>query len=235
MAIKWGSTYVTAVKWGSTNCTTVYWGSTKVFPDSIAYDGSTFAYPMASGFDVTYYPTSYPNTTLTTISATGLEYACYRLSATSNMYGYYDSFNFVFTSKDKINLSMYNYLELDCGETIYWKPRSGSSAGVYANRGIHNYGGMGYSEDNSSWKIRSSYDTTVKTNWPDIDNGASYNTMYWGRWVYKIDLSNFTNANKTYYIKFVFYCEGGTRAGNSYAGWAGDNVVRVKIYNIKFT
>ena len=50
MAIKWGSTYVTAVKWGSTNCTTVYWGSTKVFPNSNAYNGSTFAYPMASGF-----------------------------------------------------------------------------------------------------------------------------------------------------------------------------------------
>ena len=50
MAIKWGSTYVTAVKWGNTNCTTVYWGSTKVFPDSIAYNGSTFADPIASGF-----------------------------------------------------------------------------------------------------------------------------------------------------------------------------------------
>ena len=33
MAIKWGSSAVTAVKWGSTNITKVYWGSTQVFPD----------------------------------------------------------------------------------------------------------------------------------------------------------------------------------------------------------
>ena len=34
MAIKWGSSAVTAVKWGSTNITKVYWGSTLVFPES---------------------------------------------------------------------------------------------------------------------------------------------------------------------------------------------------------
>ena len=33
MAIKWGSSNVTAVKWGSTNITKVYWGNTQVFPD----------------------------------------------------------------------------------------------------------------------------------------------------------------------------------------------------------
>ena len=33
MAIKWGSSNVTAVKWGSTNITKVLWGSTQVFPD----------------------------------------------------------------------------------------------------------------------------------------------------------------------------------------------------------
>ncbi len=51
MAIKWGSTYVTAVKWGSTNCTQVKWGSTVVFPNSTGYNGSSFDYPIASGFD----------------------------------------------------------------------------------------------------------------------------------------------------------------------------------------
>lgn len=49
MAIKWGSTKVTAVKWGSTSCTCVKWGSTVVFPDG--YNGSSFTYPIASGFD----------------------------------------------------------------------------------------------------------------------------------------------------------------------------------------
>jgi len=34
MAIKYGSSAVTAVKWGSTNITKVYWGSTLVFPES---------------------------------------------------------------------------------------------------------------------------------------------------------------------------------------------------------
>ena len=35
MAIKWGSSNVTAVKWGSTNITKVLWGSTQVFPDLV--------------------------------------------------------------------------------------------------------------------------------------------------------------------------------------------------------
>ena len=50
MSIRWGSTLITAVKWGNTNCTAVYWGGTKVFPNSNAYNGSTFADPIASGF-----------------------------------------------------------------------------------------------------------------------------------------------------------------------------------------
>ena len=51
MAIKWGSTYVTAVKWGSTICTQVKWGSTVVFPNSTGYNGSSFDFPIASGFN----------------------------------------------------------------------------------------------------------------------------------------------------------------------------------------
>ncbi len=50
MAIKWGSTVVTAVKWGNTNCTQVKWGSTIVFPNSTGYNGSSFTDPIASGF-----------------------------------------------------------------------------------------------------------------------------------------------------------------------------------------
>ena len=34
MAIKWGSTVVTAVKWDSTVCSQVKWGNTVVFPDA---------------------------------------------------------------------------------------------------------------------------------------------------------------------------------------------------------
>ena len=51
MSIKWGSTYVTAVKWGSTNCTQVKWGSTVVFPNATGYNGSSFDFPIASGFN----------------------------------------------------------------------------------------------------------------------------------------------------------------------------------------
>ena len=47
MAIKWGSTLVTAVKWGSTVCTQVKWGNTVVFPDAsgaavYSYGGNVF-------------------------------------------------------------------------------------------------------------------------------------------------------------------------------------------------
>ena len=35
MAIKYGSSAVTAVKWGSTNISKVLWGSTQVFPDLV--------------------------------------------------------------------------------------------------------------------------------------------------------------------------------------------------------
>ena len=49
MAIKWGSTYVTAVKWGNTTCTAVYWGGTKVFPVG-GYDGSGASIPLNGNF-----------------------------------------------------------------------------------------------------------------------------------------------------------------------------------------
>ena len=49
MAIKWGSTYVTAVKWGNTTCTKVYWGGTLVFPNG-GWDGSGWSYPLTNGF-----------------------------------------------------------------------------------------------------------------------------------------------------------------------------------------
>ena len=49
MAIKWGSTWVTAIKWGNTVCTKVKWGNTLVFPDG-GYDGTTFAPPLNGGF-----------------------------------------------------------------------------------------------------------------------------------------------------------------------------------------
>ena len=51
MAIKWGSTWVTAVKWGNTVCTQVKWGSTVVFPTG-GYDGSSFSYPFNTGIKV---------------------------------------------------------------------------------------------------------------------------------------------------------------------------------------
>ena len=54
MAIKWGSTYVTAVKWGNTVCTQVKWGSTVVFPNG-GYSGNTFSPPFANGFYVVEY------------------------------------------------------------------------------------------------------------------------------------------------------------------------------------
>lgn len=49
MAIKWGSTAITAIKWGNTNCTKVYWGSTVVFPTG-GYDGNSYSYPLQNGF-----------------------------------------------------------------------------------------------------------------------------------------------------------------------------------------
>lgn len=61
MALKWGSTTVTAVKWGSTQCSIVYWGSTIVFPGGggvVAYNGSSFAAPLNQGLICYRYSTS---------------------------------------------------------------------------------------------------------------------------------------------------------------------------------
>lgn len=49
MAIKWGSTYVTAVKWGNTVCTQVKWGNTVVFPAG-GLDGGVLSPPFTNGF-----------------------------------------------------------------------------------------------------------------------------------------------------------------------------------------
>lgn len=55
MAVKWGNTKCTVIKWGNTTCTCVKWGSTVVFPDG--YNGSSFTYPIASGFNNGLYAT----------------------------------------------------------------------------------------------------------------------------------------------------------------------------------
>ena len=49
MAIKWGSTWVTAVKWGNTVCTQVKWGNTVVFPVG-GLDGGVLSPPFTNGF-----------------------------------------------------------------------------------------------------------------------------------------------------------------------------------------
>lgn len=54
MAIKWGSTWVTAVKWGNTVCTQVKWGNTVVFPTG-GYSGNIFSPPFVNGFYVVEY------------------------------------------------------------------------------------------------------------------------------------------------------------------------------------
>ena len=58
MAIKYGSSAVTAVKWGSTNISKVLWGSTQVFPDLVTlFNGgsasSTFTGMTGEIFDAT--------------------------------------------------------------------------------------------------------------------------------------------------------------------------------------
>ena len=98
MAIKWGSTYVTAVKWGNTTCTAVYWGGTKVFPVG-GYDGSSFSYPLIGGFDSnSYFPTASVAQTI-------------KKNSSLTMY--------LSDSKNKsINFSLFNTVTLTFTETI---------------------------------------------------------------------------------------------------------------------
>ena len=102
MSIKWGSTYVTVVKWGGTTCTQVKWGSTVVFPTATGYNGSSYDYPIASGFN------------------NGLVFNFNFKTQNANT-GYLGS-----TSNNTINFSLFSKV------TIVWnstKPTSGNACG----------------------------------------------------------------------------------------------------------
>ena len=104
MAIKWQSTYVTAVKWNTTNVTKVIWGPTNtvVFPDSTGYNGSSFSWPIASGFNNS-------------------------LSFNFNFRERYENTGFIdAVSNDNINFSLYKNIYISYTST---KPSAGNQQG----------------------------------------------------------------------------------------------------------
>lgn len=136
MAIKWGSTVVTAVKWGSTNCTKVYWGSTFVFPGgTITYNGSSFTSPL-SGFYTTY-PSTVNGSTKQNISSGVLKTAVYRtsssLSEISSRWSTNEG-NFNYT----VNLSSYTSIRIAYTVTGT-NNATGRVYGIY--RKLNTYGG----------------------------------------------------------------------------------------------
>ena len=158
MSIKWGSTYVTAVKWGSTTCTQVKWGSTVVFPNATGYNGTSFDFPIASGFNngVTFhlnFKESGVNTTyMATTSNNTINFAPYsRLYITSSYT----------TDGTGAWATLYS---VSCGGTQVWSTTgatadinisSVTSTGTLYIRVYFQYDGSGYPRINVDFKINS--------------------------------------------------------------------------------
>ena len=140
MAIKWGSTYVTVVKWGSTICTQVKWGSTVVFPDSTGYNGSSFSWPIASGFN----------------NSLSFNFNFKQLSENS---GYLDAI-----SNDNIDFSLYKNIYIPytstkpyLGNQFAWGTLDGSNGYVFAGgskiyqTSTHNFNCSNYNDTAKLW------------------------------------------------------------------------------------
>ena len=214
MAIKWGSTYVTAVKWGST----------KVFPDSMGFNGSSFDYPIASGFNVTT-DTTKSGSQLNTL---GTMHYGFQLSAGSNYSQYTDSTYVHFTSKNSINLTPYKYIDIDYSESVIFNSQYNNS-GTVRWHSSWNSGNLYYSSNSSSFS--SSIGNTSSTTITAYPSSWAAWTLYRPRYKYTWNISN---INGTYYIQLPFYAEGGTMGGGSKNSLSGANNVRVQIHSIKF-
>ena len=223
MAIKWGSTYVTAVKWGNTTCTAVKWGSTKVFPDSMGFNGSSFDYPIASGFNVTT-STTKSGSQLNTL---GTMHYGFQLAANSSYPTYADMTYIYFTSKNSINLTPYKYIDIDCSESTIYNSQYNNSGTVHWWSSFDT--NLYCSTNNSSFDdyIFSSSTTTITAH---PSSWAAW-TLYRPRAKYTYNVSSY---NSTYYIRLEFYAEGGTLGGGSRNSLSGENNVRVQIHSIKF-
>ena len=106
MAIKWGSTWVTAVKWGNTTCSKVYWGGTLVFPEggmSTSGTSVTFSPPIASGlwYNKPFYLASGTNVTSTA-----------QLTDSGSYYGKTGGWSYLWTTKDGVDFSSYTRVKV---------------------------------------------------------------------------------------------------------------------------
>ena len=127
MAIKWGSTWVTAVKWGNTVCTQVKWGSTKVFPEGgMSTSGTSviFSPPIASGlwYNKPFYLASGTNVTSTS-----------HLTDSNSYYGKQGGWSCLWTTKDGVNFSAYTRVKV-----VYtlsgWGAISSNSISIWGHR-----------------------------------------------------------------------------------------------------
>lgn len=214
MAIKWGGTWITAVKWGNTNLTQVKWGSTVVWPDSIGFNGSSYVYPIASGFNTTGGPSSGFN------KIGELHYGL-KMAASSNYQNYSDSYYIYFTSKDNINFSMYSYIDIDYSiSTVLHSGVEGNSGSVHFRSTLDNV-------ECGSTSISYSITTTVTA----PPSTRTVGTIYRPRYIIKCNISSITSTTKLY---ITFYCEGGTLGGGSKNVLSNDNAVRCQVHSIKF-
>ena len=120
MAIKWGSSNVTAVKWGSTNITKVLWGSTQVFPDllvifnggnaSSTFTGRTHESGMGGWGG----------------SSSNYGWVCYSVDNFIKGYPSWSTKNPGY----KASFSLTNGLSADCWRTVTWDSENGTRCSV---------------------------------------------------------------------------------------------------------
>ena len=127
MAIKWGSTWVTAVKWGTTTCSKVYWGGTLVFPEggmSTSGTSVTFSPPIASGL---WYNKPFYLASGTDVTSTA------QLTDSNSYYGKQGGYSYLWTTKNGADFSQYTRVKV-----VYtlsgWGPIAAQSMGVRGHK-----------------------------------------------------------------------------------------------------
>ena len=188
MAIKWGNTYVTAVKWGNTNCTQVKWGSTIVWPLDTGFNGSSFAYPLASGFEF--------GPEKTGIYSLTFNYNDLSYSGSINK-NWYSSAGGV--SKNTIP-HIYSTIVVDITYSYVYQSRGGSAVSSCIVHTEPCHSTPVYFAYGSGSSYNKYYPNPTRTTITDKPSSPVSGTYYYPR--YKYTIANYTS--KTCYLCFAF-------------------------------
>ena len=188
MAIKWGSTEVTAVKWGNTDVAVVKWGSTIVFPAyGTGYDGYNFSTSLAGGMTSEIRGSNGVVTSTKTITSGSLTHSG---TAYVTKTGYA---HIGFISISNTSLKSYNYITMTYttseisgggqfnGVSLRYIPKNRPEITIY----LSSYNGRPTSlsqitEDSDSswpWRIEFSYDSYQSQTVGDIPVSATITSI----------------------------------------------------------